>query len=448
MRGLGGGEGIALTKREFARELYVESGVTNPFVQEFGNTGPSVHSYIIDGAYTVTATAIPSPVRVTEGAQEADGTRTYTVEPLYGLKFLNPFGWNAPPGSIDWYYFEGDSVSTEPGDATLAILVGECRYQTTCRFHPPGPGRMQVEASVETQRARARSGAAPAQQEPKLVLECNGAHDTTTVDRASTVHCAARASGQAALVITEWKFTSGTVTVPRNGPDRASLTWDGTMVQEGDISVAGTVNSRPGADTVHVKIKDRVWSESQPPVIEHIQGCDSVSLRNNCLLLYPPDTVNNLGKTRNFRHTDSLALRAAHLVSGPNAGYSYVTGDASPVHPDSIVVYFNKVLFDSHDFFWRRQHVCSREPLAEWTRNHEYVHVGYIQEAYRNGVANSYSIEAQVYFVPLAEMQRILNGVQLDLFSWMASAADKDHLRGGYPLSPCDVNSILTPSPI
>ena len=286
------------------------------------------------------------------------------------------------------------------------------------------------------------------QQEPRLVLTCNAQKDTTTVERASDIHCVAQTSGPGVLTITGWQFTADTVVVQRTGPARLSPTWDGVMVQEGDITVAGTVGGRSLADTVHVRVTDRQWPEAEPPVIERVQGCKPVSYADNCLLLYPPDTVNNLAKSRFFRRTDSLALRAANVATGPNAGYSYVSGTASPIHPDSIVVYFNKVLSDAHDPFWLRQHVCSREVLAEWVRNHEYVHVGFIQEGIRKGLANLYSIEAQVYHVPLTEMRRLLDGVQRDLFDWIGGQADKGHFRSGYPPTPCDLNSILRPTPI
>jgi hypothetical protein len=158
MRAIGGDEGIGLTRREFARTLYATPSVNNPSVQQYGNTGASVYSYIIDGSITVTVTAVASPIRLTESAAEADGTRTFTVEPLYGLQFLNAFGWYpAPPGAVEWYFFPGESQGEEPGDGTFAIWVAECRFQTTCRYRPPGPGRMQAEASVEAQRAAVRT---------------------------------------------------------------------------------------------------------------------------------------------------------------------------------------------------------------------------------------------------------------------------------------------------
>ena len=90
MRADGGGNGIGLLRTLYGSTLYAGAAVHNPEVQQYGNYGETVHSYIIDGSYTVTAARIASPIRITESAEEADGTRTFTVEPLYGLRFITP----------------------------------------------------------------------------------------------------------------------------------------------------------------------------------------------------------------------------------------------------------------------------------------------------------------------------------------------------------------------
>jgi hypothetical protein len=61
-------EGIGLTQREFPHAIYAGPVLHNPTVQQFGNTGPSIPAYLIEGSYTVTATAIASPIRVRSSA--------------------------------------------------------------------------------------------------------------------------------------------------------------------------------------------------------------------------------------------------------------------------------------------------------------------------------------------------------------------------------------------
>ena len=118
------------------------------------NFGTGPFSYYLGGGYDVIATAIPSPAGVTDtGALDSLGTRDYTVQPLYDLEFFNPLGWgySAPAGAVDWYYIPGDSVSAKGGFNDGYIGIPECHYKTTCRYTPPGPGRMQATAYVETQ---------------------------------------------------------------------------------------------------------------------------------------------------------------------------------------------------------------------------------------------------------------------------------------------------------
>lgn len=262
LRGSGGpDEGIGLTQREFSRDVLASPALLNPSVQQFGTTGPSVSSYIIDGSYMVTVTRIASPIRVTEGAAEADGSRTYTVEPLYGLKFINPLGSFDPPGAVRWFFVPGEDVDPVAPNSDPPWRIYECSNLTSCRWTPPGPGRVQVSASVETRRARARSGgAAPdTPQEPKLVLRCDGKAETDTVTRGNRMECTASPEPAGATVTdVRWEFRddSGHVITGPSG----ELGWGGIMVVGGQIKVSGTVNGKQQAPTMTIVIKPRDWT--------------------------------------------------------------------------------------------------------------------------------------------------------------------------------------------
>lgn len=216
VRGLGAG-GIALTRREFARVVLARSGLINPTVQKYGNTGPSIKSYLLDGSYTVTVTRIASPIRVTEGAAEADGSRTYTVESLYGLQFINPFGSFDPPGAVRWFFVPGENVDPTAPDSDPPWTINECRNLTSCRWTPPGPGRVQVSASVETRRARARSsvravctGAQTFNADcapPQLLVSCQP--DLLVVGNKTT--CTASTRPGVEFTVRSWHFSGDSI---------------------------------------------------------------------------------------------------------------------------------------------------------------------------------------------------------------------------------------------
>lgn len=120
--------------------------------------GNGTFSYFLSGGYDVSAMAVARPLGITSsGPLDTLGTRQYTVQPLYDLRFINPidFSWNPPAGAIDWYFIPGDAVGLKP-DGSGAIAIGACHYQQVCEYAPPGPGRMEVTAYVEAQRAAVR----------------------------------------------------------------------------------------------------------------------------------------------------------------------------------------------------------------------------------------------------------------------------------------------------
>jgi hypothetical protein len=124
----------------------------------FGN-GP--FSYYVGGGYTVTATAVPNPIKLTDSEPDSTGTRTYSAEPLPGLEFSNPREWPFvwPEGAEFWAWVFGDSVSTNPNSGGVTREIPECQFHARCRYRPAGPGRMQLLAYVEGKEVRVRSEA-------------------------------------------------------------------------------------------------------------------------------------------------------------------------------------------------------------------------------------------------------------------------------------------------
>jgi hypothetical protein len=326
------------------RTLFAGPSVYNPAVQVYGNSGPTIDSYIIDGTYTVSASEIASPIRVTEAGAGADGTRTFTVEPLYGLQFINPMEFHSPPGAVEWHFFPGDSVGEAPADETYAIRVGDCRYQTTCSFRPPGPGRMQVEVYVETQPARVRSGMGPdGQQEPKLVLTC----DSTTLHRGTRIHCRAGTEPAGATVTDlTWEFHDDyghTITGPA-GED----IWAGIMVVDGQMKVSGTVTGKPQIATLAVAVLPRDWTNKVafPPEPEP-------EWTKAAPLVYPPtiagDTLadGTLGLTK---YPLPEAATGFGEGTGPNDGW-YFFDQAPYFATGKAHIYLNVALRPSDPFY-------------------------------------------------------------------------------------------------
>ncbi|HET7232996.1 MAG TPA: hypothetical protein VFJ16_23505 [Longimicrobium sp.] len=164
LRGTGESSAIGLYINDFPSTLdgFAKVNTLTSWDPNFGIMIPSY--YKLSGGYTVTATMVPSPFRVTESAPDASGVVTYTAEPLAGLRFINPpLSGYLPAGDLVWKFFPGET-SDEPNFGWPGEYVYECERRTVCNYRPPGPGRMQVSAYVEMQTAYVRSKPTPAAQ--------------------------------------------------------------------------------------------------------------------------------------------------------------------------------------------------------------------------------------------------------------------------------------------
>jgi hypothetical protein len=299
--------------------------------------GGGTPSWLVTGGYTVTATQIDAPFTVTESAPEPDGTRTYTAEPLPGLRFSNfPTSGQFPPGAAFWSFYPDDST---PERNWPGWQVPGCQYQLVCRYKPPVPGRMQVNAFVEWQRAIVRSkpagtgceiqhasadsgvAAVCEPQDPKLVLSCS----PVPVRRGDSVNCTAGVQPTGATVSDlAWVFVdSAGHQIP--GPAGITTTWGGTVVVPGMMRVSGKVNGMNLSDSLLITVSARSWPKIQLPAQNGGHGD----------LPAVPTSVGHLAHT----HFDSLpaaSLPVREIRDGPNQGWAYL---AQPIDSFQVVVH-------------------------------------------------------------------------------------------------------------
>ena len=313
LRGTGESSAIGLYHNSLPSTLdgYVKANTLTSWDPNFGVTLPS---YInLSGGFTVTATMIPSPFRVTESADES-GMITYTAEPLYGLEFSNPYNYgHLPPGDLVWTFFPGDSAD-QPDHSWPGWYMYDCERKLVCRFRPPpGPGRMQISAYVERQRAYVRSKPAVAQEQ--LTLTCTGDKGPNQVTRGEELSCTASApSGSGPLTVTGWSFDD----TPREDEPRTASTWSGRMVKGGVVTVRGHIGT--GAElsaSATITVVARDWSKKAPDITDQ-------KVRNGSPYTAPPLPeaviwVHDLGKTRFWPDTDETTL----IDQGPNRDYYY-----------------------------------------------------------------------------------------------------------------------------
>ncbi|HET7232440.1 MAG TPA: hypothetical protein VFJ16_20700 [Longimicrobium sp.] len=357
LRGTGEGAAVGLYSNDFPSTLDGFLKV-NTLTSWDPNFGVMIPSYIkLSGGYTVSATMVPSPFQVTETAPDASGTITYTAEPLYGLKFINPpLSGYLPAGDLVWKFFPGDSLSDEPDFSWPGEYIYECERKTVCNFRPPGPGRVQVSAYVEMQTAYVRSkpespqcnsisadvrlsstgtGSVCGGQDPKIELSC----DKPTPNRAETITCTARPLPSSA-VLTEltWAFVdSAGHTIPGpTGPD----TWRGEMAVSGLMKVSGKANGVPSSDSLQVGVRARRWQRLRLDPAERGHGD----------LPYPPTNAGDLAHTR----ADTLPasnIPAHEITDGPNKGWAFM--DSIPQVP--VTTHLSRA-WNSSDAWYQMQH--------------------------------------------------------------------------------------------
>lgn len=321
MRGTGGdgnnpGLAIGLTYIEQAGGIAARISVPDPVTTWDPLFGTAVPSWNMSGGYSVTATAVPSPFRVTESVPDADGVVTYTAEALYGLQFINPleFGaWGWPAGALYWRFFPGESLPDKPDHSWPGWTIYECEHKLVCRWQPPVPGRMQVGAYVETRLAYARSK--PATVQEQLTLTCTGDRGRDSVTRGDEIRCTVTAPSSAGpLAVTGWSFDDE----PRQDEPLTEATWSGPMVKAGVIMVrarVGTGQEQSAKATITVLARD--WSSKSPDVTA--QRVPNGSQRTAPRLPEEVIWTHDLGKTRFWPEMELTEI----IDRGPNRDYYY-----------------------------------------------------------------------------------------------------------------------------
>jgi hypothetical protein len=220
LRGVGGSNGTSAIGLHFQTAAGPLTATLNlqakwAWDPNFGN-GP--FSYYLGGGYNVGVTPIKSPIEIVDnGTIDTAGTHSYTVQTVAGLQFFNPLDWSWywPAGAVEWYFIPGENVSEKPGFTGQFYTIPQCSHQLTCQYRPPGPGRMQATAYVETRYAAVRSsdgdegqceggglgggglgggglgdliGVCQDDDGPKLLVACTSDHPT----RGDVVHCTAQ----------------------------------------------------------------------------------------------------------------------------------------------------------------------------------------------------------------------------------------------------------------
>lgn len=338
------------------------------------NFGVMIPSYInLSGGYTVTATMVPSPFRVTESTPDESGIITYTAEPLYGLQFSNPYPFgHLPPGDLVWKFFPGNSLSDEPDHSWPGWYMYDCERKLVCRFRPPVPGRMQVSAFVERQTAYVRSKPASAGcfaatpsnggcgEQPKLVLVCNEQRENITLVRGSDISCAPQSDPEGTPVtVSGWQFKSATYTYPEDGDEPITdPEWAGKMVMSGTITVTAKVGASTTDQTASltVTVTPRTTAPDQPELTSVRMGTIG-ELDPQSQPLVPPAGDEDLGVIE-YRPvvfgTNDPALATTFfgfVTDGPNTHLAYLT--KVPAQVDIIVVVNPDMRIGSD--FWRKQ---------------------------------------------------------------------------------------------
>lgn len=467
LRGSGGeanspGSAIGLVREATAGTLQGEMVVFqawsyNPF------SGGSEPTYYIGGGYNVTATAVPSPLKLTETPADSEGTRTYTVEPLYGLIFMNPTGDNRPAGAVTWYWIPGDSVSSTPGWSEYNEWIQDCQFQTTCRFKAPGPGKVQAYASVERRGVAIRSsGGAPQCQAPagplgtrgpradvsasddcsgpKVVLTCTGDIGKSLVTRGQELRCEVTkdpASTPGEIRVQKWAFAGR----QRTDGDATSTTWTGPMASGGNVEVWAQIGE---GETQHrsatITVQPRVWRDPLPP-LQRIR-CPAVGV-DNCPLSSPLVYDKDLGVTQLFPDS-SATIPEKTIDVGPNTGWSYVPGSNPPLRFSAFVTFLNSELYDTHSNFYKHSN-CRMAEYVPKVEEHESFHATRAQTYAADGYLNM-KIEGFVRQMPPNSFHHEL-AVLLAQHSgaWLAEMVDRYHLS--VPLIDNGCHTGLLPNP-
>jgi hypothetical protein len=200
--------------------------------------------------------------------------------------------------------------------------------------------------------------------------------------------------GVAANRITGWQFVGGGATVTGAG---GSLTWSGTMVVSGTVSVTIS-NPALNISSAQITVNARPWHVAPDPAVQ-VPGNVLVVAGRTIILPIPPAPQGDLsGLGYSGFQASALPFRTTTVQGGPNRGFTYY---ASPLQwGDKFFHYvINTDLANESSQFSMNQ--CGVNGIISWsdlitqTKRHEYnsvsqSHYGYYSASWNTNNVGEY----------------------------------------------------------
>lgn len=269
------------------------------------------------------------------------------------------------------------------------------------------------------------------QPEGRLVLECNGARQSVSVQRGANVDCTARAEPEGAAVTdARWTFQDARGDGPQITGPAGQNGWSGPMVVGGTITLTAKVNGAEQSATAAVTVTPRTWRDSLPA--QRTVYCPAAGV-STCPLPPRPRYAMDLGQTA--LGPGRFALPQAGVQSGPNTGWHYIPGEQGPIRFTRLVTYLHSELQNPRSSLFRG--ACSASQVTGWITEHENVHVRKFRQAIARQRMNP-ELEEVVAYGP-ADMQREMRRANARIVRLLSDLGDGDHSDNDYPAEPCDL---------
>ena len=161
-----------------------------------------------------------------------------------------------------------------------------------------------------------------------LSLSC-----TSTVTRGSSATCTV--TGPSGTTVSGWKFVDGSNNTVNRSQNTTSLTWSGTMVTSGTVSVTATVSGASTPLSAGVTVNNRTnfaFATVQPNKETNPYTCVSNSGSVVLSVNNPPQPAggNNYDYIGKYCDIEDYSYNFLTLSdNGPNSGYSYITAATS-----------------------------------------------------------------------------------------------------------------------
>jgi hypothetical protein len=146
-------------------------------------------------------------------------------------------------------------------------------------------------------------------------------------------------------VISNWKFTGGGVVVQRAAGVN-NMSWEGTIVQGGRVSVDVTVSGAVQSLWLDVVVTARQWTENAPPV--------PLGRTGQGPLASDPRKNEDLGKSNTMHQ---FLGRSKSVIDGPNDGFNYLSDPPVSWTPQTFSC---PALYDSTHPFFRAHDAATR----------------------------------------------------------------------------------------